>query len=553
MLLGLAVDDVLNLHTQPLRCLRLPRPPGGIFGGLSVPADVTPVAFGEERRWYRAAMAVCARMAGWLGLVLIAGTPLPAHAAENPWAGLLRVDVQAMHRELLANHPGAVDTLNRDFSRWLEGGYRQALDRIKTCTSYEGYRFALEAYAAGFRDGHLDLVTDLRRDVVRWPGFLLGWQPETSKFVVRVVGEGKAGEGAPPLGSEVISCDGTPAREAVEREVFPFWGNPAFEFGWSTAAGQWLVDEANPWRTHLPKICKIADKGGTRDYTLAWREISLQDLRVYRAATRSRPKVAFGTRSFGPRGLWVSMPSFRNDREATAPAMKSLIAQATSWRDRDPIVFDVRTSDGGSSLWGQRMLEALYGADLFASRYEPLVAKEYVEWRVSPGNVEHMKGAIVDGVVKVDGAGSPQAAEARADAAAMARALTDGKPLWRQASLKEGAPVVAGKTLPNPVTGRVFLLTDSGCGSACLDFADMVRAMPGTKHVGRTTAADSVYLEVRVVTLPSDIAHLVLPTKVYRNRPRANNQPYVPQHLWTGDIADTAALERWILSLPRAQ
>src|SRR5689334_1244891 len=109
-------------------------------------------------------MAIGARIAGWLGLFLIAGASPRAHAADNPWASLLRLDVEAMHRELLASHPGAVDTLNRDFSRWLEAGYRQALERIKTCTSYEGYRFALEAYAAGFRDGHLDLVTDLRRD-----------------------------------------------------------------------------------------------------------------------------------------------------------------------------------------------------------------------------------------------------------------------------------------------------------------------------------------------------------------------------------------------------
>ena len=39
---------------------------------------------------------------------------------------------------------------------------------------------------------------------------------------------------------------------------------------------------------------------------------------------------------------------------------------------------------------------------------------------------------------------------------------------------------------------------------------------------------------------------------LYRNRPRGNNQPYVPHHAWKGSMADTAALEKWILSLPVA-
>ncbi len=105
----------------------------------------------------------------------------------------------------------------------------------------------------------------------------------------------------------------------------------------------------------------------------------------------------------------------------------------------------------------------------------------------------------------------------------------------------------------NPVAGRVFLLTDGDCGSACLDFADMVRALPGAQHVGRTTSADSVYMELRSVPLSSGIARLAFATRVYRNRPRGNNQPYVPHHVWRGDIADTAALERWISSLPPAR
>jgi hypothetical protein len=36
--------------------------------------------------------------------------------------------------------------------------------------------------------------------------------------------------------------------------------------------------------------------------------------------------------------------------------------------------------------------------------------------------------------------------------------------------------------------------------------------------------------------------------KVHRGRPRGNNEPYRPAHVWTGDIDDTKALETWIVS-----
>ena len=102
-------------------------------------------------------------------------------------------------RGAVENHPGAVNPLNTAFSQWLEVGYRQALDRARSCNSYEGYRFALEAYAIGFQDVHLGLWTELRREGVRWPGFMVGWQPQSGKnggkLLVRLVGEGKAGRG----------------------------------------------------------------------------------------------------------------------------------------------------------------------------------------------------------------------------------------------------------------------------------------------------------------------------------------------------------------------
>jgi len=91
------------------------------------------------------------------------------------------------------------------------------------------------------------------------------------------------------------------------------------------------------------------------------------------------------------------------------------------------------------------------------------------------------------------------------------------------------------------------LITDSDCVSSCLDFADAVRRLPGVKHLGQTTNADTLFMEVRHVELPSKLGVLVVSQKVYRNRLRGHNQPWVPHLEYEGQIGDTETLRPWVL------
>jgi hypothetical protein len=205
-------------------------------------------------------------------------------------------------------------------------------------------------------------------------------------------------------------------------------------------------------------------------------------------------------------------------------------------------VFDVRGNSGGNSYWGNQILRGLYGDAFYEAMDTDLFDKQYVEWRVSPDNIKHVRDIASNTRLR---AGDDAARQWDRIAAGMTDAQARGERLFAEKYPRNGS----GTRPASLFKGKLFLLTDWSCGSACLDFADRVRALPNATHAGRTTNADSIYMEVRGVALPSGIVHINFPTKVYRNRPRGNNEPYIPQAKFEGDMNDTAALESWIYVL----
>lgn len=57
---------------------------------------------------------------------------------------------------------------------------------------------------------------------------------------------------------------------------------------------------------------------------------------------------------------------------------------------------------------------------------------------------------------------------------------------------------------------------------------DAFTRFPNTRLIGAPSSADSTYMEVRVQNLASGLARVIIPNKVYVNRPRANGQVYLP-------------------------
>ncbi|HEX8601218.1 MAG TPA: hypothetical protein VF774_01105, partial [Pseudoduganella sp.] len=72
------------------------------------------------------------------------------------------------------------------------------------------------------------------------------------------------------------------------------------------------------------------------------------------------------------------------------------------------------------------------------------------------------------------------------------------------------------------------------CASACLDAVDVFKLFPNTRLIGAPSSADSTYMEVRSHYLPGGLARVIVPVKLYVDRPRGNGEFYRP------DIAVTA-------------
>ena len=180
----------------------------------------------------------------------------------------------------------------------------------------------------------------------------------------------------------------------------------------------------------------------------------------------------------------------------------------------------------------------------------------HVDWRASPVNLAAIATAYAERRGS-DGFSTETDGWYRSVIAGLGVAVARKQNLWRHVEFddanvdsKAAAAPLAHRDPPLPkLAGPVYVLTDSSCGSACLDALDLWTAL-GAIQIGRATSADTLYMEVRQFRLPSRITSVSMPMKVYRGRQRGSNEPAIPRHRFAGDIGDTQALETWVATLP---
>ncbi|MFT3996379.1 MAG: S41 family peptidase [Asticcacaulis sp.] len=468
----------------------------------------------------------------------------PARTIAPDWGARLEADTRAFHAAIMDSHPGPVDPLNPAFRANAEKGEALALRRAKTASTLGGWWWALRAYQAAFDDGHVQLYTV--GDAVKlgnvWPGFLTVWKGADQVVAAREDGRSDT----PPLGAKLVSCDGVKGEALAAQRVGAFRGRWFLEAQRVNYGDLLFVISDNPYLKPL-KTCRFSTSEGVKAYHLTWSALSSEDLGKYRNTARPRGQFRFGLRD-ADGALWLSTPGFNGNtqsgdyKELTA-ILAALKADPARVQKASRIVLDLRGNGGGSSQWSYEIAREIWG-EAWVRAHAPKGA-DAVDWRPSEANIASIAGFVKD---QRDNGGSAEAIQWGERALNGMKAARDsGKPFWRPED-SEGADEAPPKPEAPAYAGKVFVLTDTACGSACLDAVDLWKAL-GAVQVGRETSADTLYMEVREQTLPSGMAGIAIPMKVYRGRERGNNEPHRPTHVFEGDMSDDAALLKWISGL----
>ena len=478
-----------------------------------------------------------------LAAALLAIAPGPALAQDAQpldWRALTRADVQAFAKAQADSHPGPVDPENPGFRTRFETATAEALAMADQARTREDWWATLRAYTASFEDGHVSLglgEAPPARDP-SWAGFLTAFEGDDQRVVLR---EDPA---APPLGARLVACDGKPAAQLAAERVGRYRGRWFLESQRVRWGSQVLFDWGHRYDPR-PQACDFEVDGRVQRHVLAWRSGPLSDLSPKLTASAQSFQAPIEMRRLADGAVWISMGSFSGDGEA-AKALEALLvrirSEAAAIRAAPRVVFDLRGNGGGSTWWVQQIATELWGEAFVAARQPP---GGVVDWRASPENVSHL--AALKASLEARNPPPIEMVEWAENArAGLAQAVAQGRPYWRQPGGGEPEPAVSAVSR---MKAPVFVLADGACASACLDALDLMKGL-GVTQVGRETSADTVYMEIREQRLPSGFASFSIPVKVYRGRPRGNNETYRPDHRFAGDMADTAALERWIGGLP---
>ena len=465
----------------------------------------------------------------------VGAEPAPKSAAD--WQAMARADLDAVHALILSAHPGVIDQQNPDFGHWSETGYQQALKLMPQVISYDTAMSAVRFYVSGFLDGHMGYSDNARHD---YPVYTDGWAVGMvrGEYIVTATLDNWQST-LPPVGAKLMDCDGRSPETIVREDVAPYVDRRDFPAVRDDLAV--LIDTLHLSGVELKRCRFSAADGATLAIDVKYQAVPDQQfwsLTKYHGVSTHK-----NTWNLSDGVLWIHAANF-NLQPGTSDIdeLNAMLKAMPALRDVRQIVFDVRGNGGGDSSVGERIFEAATGGLEFDTDGIDKLPHMYAQWRVSDvleSNISYYVGQRA----QLYGEHSEKVAWLSEFLAKIKAAKAAGEP-W---VVQDGGTDITRAEVERRhgklrhFDGAVALLTDYRCASACLDFADVVRRVPGSVHLGQTTSADTVYLEAGSTLLPSG-NRLLMPMKVWRNRARGNNQPLVPDIALNVDMSDDVAV-----------
>ena len=456
---------------------------------------------------------------------------------EPYWRGVAERDVEAARKLLAENHPGAVPAVgDRAFTDSLARAYAIAKSRAHKVTSYQGYTATLAAFATAMGDKHIRSRPTFIVAQPKWAGIAISWRP-SGYFVTDAYGP----ELAKIMGSKLVECDGRPAEQLARTNVGEFRAQWSIEAQRAQATPLLFVDDGNPF-IQRPERCSF-DKDGTRVHvTLTWRRWGQNDLAARLSKAVGSGSAGFGVRRLGD-GYWISLQQLFGPAREVVDAVKG---QSADIQKASFAVLDLRGNGGGSSGFGDEIVRALMGEERVSAAQggtESCAAES--SWRASPGNLEQSR-LLLRTLGETNGPDFRKTFEAAIEK--METAMREHRALTGPAACKSTSGPPVPINLPkSKMNGPLIFITDKKCFSSCLVVVNQLRHLDAFQ-VGQTTDANTHYMEVRDQYLPSGYSTFSTLQAVDPTSPLLYG-PFAPDLVYDGDIADTAALEKWVVSV----
>ena len=477
-------------------------------------------------------------LAAFISLAAASFASTPSTPEE--WQMAAAQDLKAAHNLLRDNSPAMI--VNKDSARfrsWLEQGYTIAQKRIRKVHDGRGYAFLLKGYAGGFRDSHVQIILDKDsgidiRTPVAWPGFVLGWR--RGRYCV--VWHSSGAVHVPPLGARLEECDGKTVAELV-RERDRFDGNVELESGRFFAAPYLLADRGNPY-VPRPERCRFLIGNKSIVYNLSWRSVAKPDFQRALAVSIAKINRKLDVFQYGKGIWWLAIPSMDHQQD-WGMFFGAVEKNLAAIRKAPLVVIDLRGNDGGDSAFGEKLENILWGKP-FADSRRSVSSPEL--WVASKVNRDHWRKTLKNFSADPNTT-TAEKAYIQQTLKELDVALATGR---RSFIYRDVPPGRASVGAPNPIRGRVVLLADHYCISACLDLMDDFLAMPRVIQAGTITAADTIFMDMTLVSLPSGLSQLGFGHSALFERRRPSNQPYepTPSLQWRGSPDDDAGERRWL-------
>jgi hypothetical protein len=463
-----------------------------------------------------------------------------ANCAEpGHWRSIAKRDLEAAHRLILDAHPGSIDKGNPAFLNWVERGYTEAMDLISKIRCYEDALSVVRYYFTGFQDGHLLYSDDIRpKPEVQTLGWFLANRSRGPTVVATIRNWPIS---LPPKNSVLLGCDGKNVDVLLRDEVAPYYDRRELAASRDAVIFDLSVrNVANAsWRN-----CKWRTKEGSEiDIPVGTHATPFEEVfNASRVAIGAQPERKNAYRVVGET-LWIRAGNF-SLQESDVKDLDRILAEIRQLHGYKNIVFDARGNGGGDSGVGSKIFDEVTGGLTYDKTDIDTLPRTFAQWRVSDTSISAIRTRI-DKMTQLYGAMSDRAVEAQIFLSRLEAARTKGQAWVEQPDsdfLVTPEEVIRRHGRLKGFSGRLAVVTDSSCASACLDFVDQIRLVPGAIHVGQQTSADAVYIDIGIAQLPSG-NKMSMPLKVWRNRLRANNEPWVPQVPFDFDIRDDERVE----------